>query len=174
VREAALALERAHARGLVHGDVRPANLVVPASGGGVLRVRGWSLVRARIEALDARRPEGTPELSLGPGDDVSGLAGTLHAVLWGHLPREGKAARAGRDVPAELVSIVGRGLAPRPEQRFRSAAELAEDLRRYLDGEEVRAHRATLSGARAVLYSARSSLLGRRRGARADEEERAP
>ncbi len=46
-----------------------------------------------------------------------------------------------RRVPAELEAIVARAMARRPEDRYPSAAELAEDLHRYLDGHVVRAHR---------------------------------
>ncbi len=43
--------------------------------------------------------------------------------------------------PAELEAIVARAMARAPGDRYPSAAELAEDLHRYLDGRVVRAHR---------------------------------
>ena len=75
------------------------------------------------------------------------LAGPLTAVLARaaaaerepplHLDRRVKVAR-------ELQAILSRACAPELEQRYRSVAELAEDLRRYLRGEAVRARPDTM------------------------------
>src|SRR5207247_2250776 len=47
-------------------------------------------------------------------------------------------------VPAELETIVLKAMAKAPEDRYATAGELAEDLRRFLAGEPIKARRATL------------------------------
>ena len=44
-------------------------------------------------------------------------------------------------MPRALVSIWSRAMAAEPDQRYESAAALAADVARYLDGEPVQAHR---------------------------------
>ncbi|MDE2372344.1 MAG: protein kinase [Burkholderiales bacterium] len=70
------------------------------------------------------------------------------AALAGHIDAE-LAARRGttprelrRALRGDLEAIVGRALRKRPEDRYGSAAALADDLRRHLDGEPVAARRA--------------------------------
>src|SRR5262245_58547581 len=104
-----------------------------------------------------------PEQARGePGDaraDVHAPGATLLDVLTGSLgrglasPTEWIArAAAGTlppveklapEIPAELVAIVGKALAPEPVDRYRDAGELAVDLHAFLDGRLVAAHRYT-------------------------------
>lgn len=102
--------------------------------------------QARGEALDQR-------------GDVFALGATLYHVVVGKPPVTGKSAtemitstlqhkiipvsRAAPGVPAELVAIVDKALAPDPKHRYAHAGDLAEDLRRFLTGRLVAAHRYT-------------------------------
>lgn len=102
--------------------------------------------QARGEALDQR-------------GDVFALGATLYHVVVGKPPVTGKSAtemivstlqhkivpvaRAAPGVPAELVAIVDKALAADPNHRYAHAGELAEDLRRFLTGQLVAAHRYT-------------------------------
>src|SRR5271167_4615502 len=52
-------------------------------------------------------------------------------------------ARACPAAPPELVAIVDKALAPEPAGRYGDAAALAEDVRRFLTGQLVAAHRYT-------------------------------
>ena len=52
-------------------------------------------------------------------------------------------ARVAPGVPAELVAIIDKALAAEPQHRYPHAGELAEDLRRFLTGQLVAAHRYT-------------------------------
>ncbi len=87
--------------------------------------------------------------------DVYGLGATLYRVLVGHGPYEeeglellraildGEPTALPRDrVPAEVAAVVFKCLEKDPGRRYGSARALAEDLRRYLDGEPVLARPA--------------------------------
>jgi serine/threonine protein kinase/tetratricopeptide (TPR) repeat protein len=102
--------------------------------------------QARGEAVDARA-------------DVFSLGAMLYHVLAGVPPYDARTAtdvlaaaalgkivpleqRAPR-VPADLLAIVGRAMAGDPAARYATAGELAEELRRFLTGQLVGAHRYT-------------------------------
>ncbi|MCA8957441.1 MAG: serine/threonine protein kinase, partial [Planctomycetes bacterium] len=50
-------------------------------------------------------------------------------------------SRVARSVPSELVAICDRAMAREPDRRYASMQELADDLRAYLEGRVVRAHK---------------------------------
>jgi WD40 repeat protein len=68
-------------------------------------------------------------------------AGPAREVLV-QVEREPPAPLAGRvpEAPAELVTIIEKAMARDPEQRYQSARSLADDLRRFQNGQLVRAH----------------------------------
>jgi tetratricopeptide (TPR) repeat protein len=83
----------------------------------------------------------------------------LYHLLAGHPPVDGEStneiltrvidagaiplAKAAPDVPADLATIVDKAMARDPEDRYRTARSLAEDLRKYQTGQLVGAHRYT-------------------------------
>jgi serine/threonine-protein kinase len=94
---------------------------------------------------------------VGAASDVFALGATLYAVLTGQAPYTGadalQRARQCRftppasvkpDVPRALESVVVKAMAPQPEDRYRSARELAADVERWLADEPVSAHRDAL------------------------------
>src|SRR6185312_6918844 len=104
-----------------------------------------------------------PEQARGDGvdqrADVYALGALLYKVLTGRAPYQGDTAqevvdqvKAGPpaplgelepDAPRELVAIVAKAMARAPALRYRSAAELAEDLKLFETGQLVGAHHYT-------------------------------
>ncbi len=104
-------------------------------------------------------PEQARGDELGPGGDVFALGATLYQLLVGRPPIAGKSAtdaiassivrriqpvaQAAPHAPPELVAIVEKALAHEAADRYPNATGLAEDLRRFLTGQLVAAHRYT-------------------------------
>jgi hypothetical protein len=104
-------------------------------------------------------PEQARGDELGPGSDVYALGATLYQLIAGRPPVRGNSATeviastlkhkivplvtVAPNAPAELATIITKALAPDPEQRYADAGALAEDVRRFLTGQLVAAHRYT-------------------------------
>jgi serine/threonine protein kinase len=162
--QAAAALEHAHSLGIVHRDVKPANLIV--DGGGKLWVADFGLARTVNDAgltmsgdLLGTLRYMSPEQALarhGLVDhrtDVYSLGATLYELLTGRPAVEGKDRQEilkriadeeppralDRGVPHDLETIVLKALAKEPADRYATAQELADDLGRWLAGVPIRA-----------------------------------
>jgi serine/threonine protein kinase len=173
--QAADALEYAHQMGVVHRDVKPGNLLV--DGRGHLWVTDFGL--ARFAAAPGTTAPGdlvgtlrymSPEQAAGepvidPRGDVYSLGATLYELLTLRpavpaedrqeclrqlLETEPPPPRAiNRAVPVELETVVLKAMAKSPADRYPTAAELAADLRRFLDDRPVHARRpSTIDRAR--------------------------
>ena len=122
------ALAAVHARGLVHGDVRPENILL--SGGDSVAV----LAGLGAGELTADGRYRSPEQSSGaPPDaraDVYALGLVLYEMLAGEPPGDPMVPlRAGRrPVPVDVELIVAQAIAAEPADRFEGAAQLAEAL----------------------------------------------
>jgi non-specific serine/threonine protein kinase/serine/threonine-protein kinase len=101
-------------------------------------------------------PEQAKGLPVDERMDVFSLGAVLYQVLTGRPPYEGDTAKILPDVkqghyaplsekqpeiPGELAAIVGKAMAPEPSQRYPTARELAEELRRFQAGQLVLSHR---------------------------------
>lgn len=117
--EVASALAAAHAKGIVHRDVKPANIPFDADGHAVVTDFGLALVTSRSTAEAMADGSGTPhymspEQALGEAVDgrseVYALGVVLYEMLTGLLPFDGR-------TPAELMARVIATPAPSVHQR---------------------------------------------------------
>ena len=164
------ALAHAHAHGVLHRDVKPANILVREDGTPVLTDFGLARELAGPSVTLAGEFAGTPaytapEQVLGEAcderTDVYGLGACLHELLTGHTPHAGRTQHEilrrivdetpaaphvlEPAVPRDLSAIVQRAMAKDPRDRYPSAAALAEDLRAFLDGRPVSARPLALA-----------------------------
>jgi serine/threonine protein kinase len=168
--QAADALEHAHQVGIVHRDIKPANLLVNTAG--TLWIADFGLAQFQADASLTRTGDlvGTfrymsPEQASGQRTtvdhraDIYSLGATFyelltlepvfagetrHELLYEILHGEPKAPRhINRAIPFELETIVLKSLRKTPAERYGSAAEMAEDLRRFLDNRPILARRPT-------------------------------
>ena len=145
VKEIAGALGYAHGKGVVHGDVKPENILISEQGTAMLTDFG---IAARPgEIGDSGKVRGTPgymspEQAAGRAvdgrSDFYSLGVVLYLMLTGRLPFDPQARggiQPGRDrlatLPPQMAAfeeVVQRFLARSPEDRFASAAEIVHAL----------------------------------------------
>ncbi|MFN7590126.1 MAG: protein kinase domain-containing protein [Planctomycetota bacterium] len=191
VTKIAQALGEVHGRGLVHRDVKPANILLRKNGEPVLV--DFGLARPSGVHL-SRRGEfaGTPVYSApeqlrgdaeqGAAADVYGLGVTLYECLTLRTPFQGggtaellRAIHAGRhaplrrwlpSAPRDLETIVAHALEVEAEHRYPHCGALADDLQRLQDLQPIRARRASwLRRGSAFVRRQRAPLLAAVAGA---------
>jgi WD40 repeat protein/serine/threonine protein kinase len=177
------ALAYAHAQGIVHRDIKPSNLLLDL--GGTVWVTDFGLAKAS-DADDLTRTGdvvGTlrymaPERFDGLGDhraDLYALGLTLYELLTLRpafladtrpklvelvLTAAPPAPRRVRPaIPRDLETVVLKAIARDPARRYQSAADLADDLQRYLEDRPIRARRAS-SAEQAWRWCRRNPALG--------------
>jgi serine/threonine protein kinase len=153
LREAALALGHAHKRGIVHRDVKPANIMLETDGRVVLTDFGISKALEGASALTGTGTIiGTPHYMApeqAKGHEVDGradqyaLAIVGHQILTGKQPFDGSSHsilykhvfeppprifEARPDAPADLCAALDRALHKEPEKRFANMEEFAAAL----------------------------------------------
>jgi serine/threonine-protein kinase len=161
------ALGYAHHHGVIHRDVKPANVMLSHD----LRVKLTDFGVARMAAVNADHTDagmvGTPSFmspeqitgqAVGPQSDLFAAGIILYQFLTSERPFRGSGVFAvqqkilyDQPVPPSVLNplldpafdrVVLRALAKRPEDRYLSAADFREDLRRALNGDSIGLPRA--------------------------------
>ena len=161
----ARAMQLAHSRNVVHRDLKPANIMLAVDG--TPKITDFGLARRMDSdsgATLAGAVMGTPSYmapeqasghahDAGPSADVYALGAILYDCLAGRPPFKGRTivetldqvrtqeptapSRLQRRIPLDLETICLKCLRKEPEQRYASAAELADELGRYQLGEPI-------------------------------------
>lgn len=163
------ALDYAHHHGVIHRDVKPSNILLDE--GCRPHLMDFGLAKRDIDEMVT--PEGevlgtpaylSPEQAAGDShgvdarSDVYSLGVVLYEVLTGERPFRGNRRmlllavlddeprpprRLNDRIPRDLETICLRAMAKAPAKRYQTAGELADDLRRYLRGDAIRARPAS-------------------------------
>ena len=162
VRRVADALAFAHSKGVIHRDVKPANIFMVGRTQPRVLDFGIARVAHHQDNGDTMPGAGSPyymapeQVRRMPADrraDVFSLGVVLYELLTDVKPFQGQtlkditqavlthepplACKVEKSVPKALADIAARAMAKDPEQRFRSARSFARELRQWLDANPV-------------------------------------
>ena len=169
VAEVADALQYAHEHGVIHRDIKPSNIVLDMNGRPHLTDFGLAKRSLSETITSDDRVMGTPaymspEQARGRShhvdarSDIYSLGVILYEALAGELPFQGHGRllllqvvedeprpprRLNPAIPRDLETICLKAMAKSPIRRYQTAADLADDLRRCLRGEAIRARPTT-------------------------------
>ncbi|SMP39738.1 hypothetical protein SAMN06265222_101355 [Neorhodopirellula lusitana] len=169
--EAALAIDHAHANGVIHRDIKPSNLLIDESGKlwvtdfGLARFsRNKSMTRSgavvgTFRYMSPEQASGNP-VAVDHRSDIYGLGATFYELFTGRKLYGDEAVishglrinvepmqlrKFNREISKDLETILIKCLALDPNDRYPSAAELADDVSRCIDGRPIQARRPSVT-----------------------------
>ncbi len=149
--QVAHAVAHAHRHLIIHRDLKPGNILVDEDGRarlldfGIARLLsdGDHTPATRIMTPEYAAPEQHRGEAISTATDVYGLGAVLHKLLTDEAPQRRDGSRSSalhdRDIDRDLKAIVSKALREEPDQRYRSAESLANDLNRWLESRPVEA-----------------------------------
>jgi tRNA A-37 threonylcarbamoyl transferase component Bud32 len=165
VKRIAEAVHYAHQRGTLHRDLKPSNVLIDAQGQPRITDFGLAKQLSRDSGLTQTGAVlGTPAYlppeqangrneQVGPASDVYSIGAMFYHLLTGRAPFEAETpaatlrkameeepvapAKRKPGTPPDLETICLKCLEKRPERRYHSARELAEELGRFLNHEPI-------------------------------------
>ncbi|QDS91177.1 Serine/threonine-protein kinase PknB [Rosistilla ulvae] len=167
-RDVARAISAAHARQIIHRDLKPANILMEPGGQPRITDFGVckSIAPDTAELTSNGGMIGTPHYMppeqahatgepIGPTADVYSIGAVLYTMLTGRPPFQAASAievvgqvigqapvrpsQLNARLRGDLETITLKCLEKLPRNRYQSAAALADDLQRYLDGDPIQA-----------------------------------
>lgn len=139
----ALALAEVHERGIIHRDIKPSNILLTETGEPKLIDFGIATLADKEPEVMAftpgyAAPEQYSRALVDQRTDIFALGVTLYTLLTGKHPPEQPLVSVDMSfIPDMVRPIISKAIAPRREQRFQSARDLAASISQVLENQVV-------------------------------------